>query len=103
MSADDPAARDLPEVLTADLDRATVEQLFDDLRDCAVVVEVLLKHDPRALVGESSVDLAAGRVALDDPEVRAVQIRYRALDRPWIDTLLRTPGGFRLVRMAAPE
>ena len=45
---------------------------------------------------------AAARDRLKAGDVRGVQLRYRYAGREWTDTVLRVPGGYRLVRMEVP-
>lgn len=91
----------MPQLQQADLDPATLDALFADLAQCAQIDEVLVKGaaDGRAgrLAGleQARAALAAG--------ARAVQIRYRWQGATWLDTLMRTPQGVRIVRTAVPQ
>lgn len=89
---------------TADLDPATLAALFADLADLTEIDEVLIKGATSSHAGTAG--LAEARLALDSGAARAIQIRYRWAGQAWLDTLMRTPGGVRLVRspvVSTPE
>jgi hypothetical protein len=82
------------------LDLPTLRQLFDDLDLCTEIVEVRTKG--------GAIDHADGvipfpdaRRAFEGRSVRGLQVRYLWEGEGWIDTLLWTPEGPRLVRMKA--
>ena len=93
----------LADVQEAVLDDATLRQLFFDLSQLAQIVEVRLKAAERAYATDSAPTLEAARHAVSTREALAVQLRYRYGNSEWIDTLLRVDGGFRLVRVQAPN
>ena len=87
----------------ADLDPATLAALFRDLEELTEIDEVLIKGAANGHAG--SAGLQQARQALEEG-ARAIQIRYRWAGKAWLDTLLRTPGGVRLVRspvVSTPE
>jgi len=80
------------------LDDRTVLALLDDLAAEAQILEILTKGGPQLrAAGAARLDEAFD--ALVDGSVRGVQVRYRHDGQEWWDTLLRAPGGFRLVRV----
>ncbi len=93
-------SRPLPTLTSADLDPATLEALFADLEALADIEEVQIKGASATRAGLT--DLAEARRALAYG-AHGVQIRYRWEGQGWLDTLLRTPGGLRLVRSPAPS
>lgn len=94
---------DLPPVYQAELDEETSLALFRDW-GALDAIEVSVKRAERAYVLEHEAwTLTAARAALESGAVRAIQVRYVHEDRAWTDTLLRHPGGLRLVRMAAEQ
>ncbi|MFO0609529.1 MAG: hypothetical protein U0324_40575 [Polyangiales bacterium] len=91
----------LPDVHEGVVDGATLDALFDDIAREARVFAVLVKGGAEALAEGGGVTLDAARDALKAGSVRAVQVRYEHRGVVWMDTLLRAPGGYRVVRMAA--
>ena len=81
------------------LDEATLDQLFSDITQCTQLIEVMVKHDPRAYTPETSFTLDDARRMLNDGSARGVQLRYTYNGAQWWDTLMRTPSGVRLVRI----
>lgn len=90
----------LPDVQDADLDRETLDQLFFDLSKLAELLEVRVKGavDAHAVETEPTLEAALARLA----EGFAVQLRYRYQGSEWIDTLLPSPAGARLIRVRPP-
>ena len=88
----------LPPLCDAVVDAATLAQLEDDMQRTQVQ-SVQVKHGATRLVGEGTWQLPAAFAALRAGEVRGVQINYRYDNHEWTDTLLRTPDGYRLVRV----
>lgn len=90
-----------PRLQQGALDPATLDALFADLAQCTQIDEVQIKGaaDGRAV---RLAGLDAARAALATG-ARGVQIRYRWDGSAWLDTILRTPAGVRLVRTAIPE
>ena len=100
-----PPADARPELQTlwqATLDDGTLAQLFADLGAAAEVLSVQAKADPRRPAAADPLTLAAARDRLTAGDARAVQVRYRYDGCEWTDTVLRVPGGYRLVRMQVP-
>lgn len=88
---------------TADLDPSTLAALFADLEALTEIDEVLIKGATTSHAGVAG--LAQARLALEHG-ARAIQIRYRWAGQAWLDTLMRTPDGVRLVRspvVSTPE
>lgn len=97
---DDDEVLTIPELHIATLDDATLDQLLFDVAHAATSVEVRLKGGPTALAWGASPSLAEARVTLQRGEASAMQLRYAFRGKTWVDTLMRTPEGIRLVRMA---
>jgi hypothetical protein len=93
---------DLPILWKATLDDPMLDQLFTDLESAAEGLSVQVKGDPREYASTDPLTLDAARHRLRAGDVRGVQVRYRYDGREWTDTVLRVPGGYRLVRMEAP-
>ena len=91
----------LPDLHQAELDEATVRQLFADVRDHTELMEVIPKSAASAYVPEiAAITLAEGLELLLVGGVRALQLRYRHDGNVWWDTLMTTPqGSFRIVRI----
>lgn len=90
----------LPPVQEAILDEATLDRLFFDVAHGAELVEVVTKGGAEAYAGEPGApDLSRAREALRSGRAFGVQLRYRFGGTEWWDTLMRVPGGVRLVRI----
>lgn len=92
----------LPELHQAVLDGPTLDALFADLAACTEVLDVQAKGSATAYAHDAA-GLGAVREALLSGSVHAAQIRYRWRGEIWWDTLLRVPGGVRIVRRCAPQ
>jgi hypothetical protein len=92
----------LPELQDALLDEKTVDRLFFDVKHAAELIGVAFKggSQERASATAAGDALDQAREALRAESVLGVQLRYRHRGREWWDTLLRTPAGIRLVRIA---
>jgi hypothetical protein len=98
-----PSSVLLPDLHQAEVDRATVEELFRDVELEAELLEVRVKGAARGHVGDETVDLAAARTFLLSGEVRGVQLRYVHRGETWCDTVMALPGGaYRIVRIRPP-
>ena len=92
----------LPDLFEAVLDKDALETLMSDLDSHAEVFEVLAKVSPGTRASKASLSLREAQQMLLTSEIRAVQIHYRHEGVLWRDTLMGSPSGFRLVRMALP-
>lgn len=102
MTPDSPLS--LPALQQAELDVATVAQLFRDLAHCTQVIAVLPRYTARTLVPPHTIELEAAHAGILDGTLRGVQVRYRYEGREWTDTLLAlAPGRTRLVRINAED
>lgn len=90
----------LPTLQESLLDDATLDALFDDIARETQVLAVLVKGASEALAEGGGVSLDAARTRLKAGAVAAVQVRYVHRGTAWTDTLLRAPGGYRVVRIA---
>lgn len=88
----------MPEMREGQLDAAQVEQLFADLASCTQVLAILEKGGQQNHAKTSHSNLIAARDRFLNREVLAVQIRYHYDNAEWIDTLLHSPTGIRVVR-----
>ena len=92
----------LPELVEGTVDATLLEQLVRDLTSLTTIQEIHLKggaasHAERSHVGlPEAVDLLVGG------QLRGLQVRYLWQNVGWIDTLLRTPGGIKIVRTKEP-
>lgn len=88
----------------ATVDRATVNQLFDDIAECTQLIEIMAKQGGQKRVREGeSFTLTTAREALLSNSLVAVQIRYVFNGEQWWDTIMAMPdGAFRIVRIRQP-
>jgi hypothetical protein len=91
----------LPDLHEAEIDEATLRQLFDDVAAHTELLEVIPKQSAAAYVPEiPAITLAEGLDLLLASGVRALQLRYRHDGAVWWDTLMPTPHQtFRVVRI----
>lgn len=92
----------LPALHQAELDAAGIDELLSDIAALGEVLEVQWKQGPQQHADAVPPDLAHARAALASGKARGVQIRYAFDGRVWVDTLIATPSGAKLVRMVAP-
>lgn len=93
----------LPELHTAELDEPTLGALLDDLERHTEVLEVQLKLSPGQHADTVGRGLREAWQLLRSGQVRGVQVRYRYQGGEWRDTLLRSGGHVRIVRMRTPD
>jgi len=91
-------ALSLPPLYRGELDDATLDQLFADLKSCAEMIQVQVRS---MTIGDADqlVALHEAERAIKSGTARTVQIRYRHQGKSWCDTLLARPAGFHLVRI----
>lgn len=89
-----------PELTQADLDSETLQQLLQDLGQLTEILEVSVKGGGTQRAQTSHRDLAELAVKLEAGELRGVQVRYLWQGQHWLDTLMRTPTGVRIIRTA---
>ncbi len=92
---------ELPTVHDAIVDRDTVEQLFFDIANAAELREVLIKTHATRMADRGETSLDSARTAIVQGAAAAVQIRYRHAAIEWLDTILKTSAGYRIVRIQA--
>jgi hypothetical protein len=92
----------LPPPQMADVDRATVERLFDDVSLLGDGVSVSIKG---GLLSRASAagSLAEARALLFSGNTSAVQLRYGHEGASWCDTVIASGVGFRLVRVKSED
>ncbi len=100
MNHDDPI--DLPEVEVDVIDEAALRALADAVGEHGTGLEVTVKHGATMFAPEQTFGLADSVDALVEGAVLGVQLRYRFGELYWMDTILRTPAGYRVVRMQEP-
>lgn len=91
----------LPNLYSGELDLAALSTLFEDLSAHAQVTEILVKGGATQHASGVRASLPEAYALLVAGAVRAVQIRYRWENQDWSDTILKTAGGARVVRMTA--
>lgn len=89
----------LPTLYEAQLDAAQVKDLFTDLEHGAQIHEVRTKHGGTTRSKLGAADLPSLSAQLWGSERQSLQIIYTHKGRTWIDTLMRTTEGVKLVRM----
>lgn len=92
----------LPPVQTALLDAATFAQLLADVEALGGPLEVLVKWRPEEHTAARGPSLAEARSAVEQGRALGLQLRYTYQGCLWMDTLMRTEEGLRLVRIAHP-
>ena len=90
---------ELPVINEAILDTDTLQQLFEDVRQCTHLIEVIVKRDPRVQTPDANYTLDQAIQMLNDGSAMGIQLRYSFDGAQWWDTLMRTPGGTRIVRI----
>lgn len=90
----------LPDVHEAMLDATTERSLLTDIEALTDLLGVTLKGAPTQMVDDRTLTLAEALAAWRAGAARGMQLRYRHQGVEWWDTLLRTPAGTRLVRIA---
>ncbi|MDA3962291.1 MAG: hypothetical protein PF961_16000 [Planctomycetota bacterium] len=83
----------------ADLDPATLEQLFADISTHCRVIGCLIKGAPDGYAPEQQHPLETARTLLASRKIRGMQIRYVYQGEQWWDTLIAQGEITRLVRV----
>lgn len=87
------------ELFVAELDRVKLDQLFADLGSLATDVDVSAKYrDTQRLNPVSALTLPQAHSLLVGRRVVGVQVRYGYAGQRFVDTLLPTRSGVRLIR-----
>lgn len=86
----------------SDIDRDTLGRLLFDIEHAAELTDVRVKAKPDRFAEPGRPSLSEAAALLESGAVSAIQVRYLAHGRAWCDTLLRTAGGFRVVRAEEP-
>jgi hypothetical protein len=98
---DAPGPIELPTLHSAELDRATLAQLFDDIERECVVLAVLVKGGAETLAEGGGVSLSRARELVESRAVRGVQLRYQHQGVEWWDTLMVLGPTVKLLRTRA--
>jgi MauM/NapG family ferredoxin protein len=93
---------ELPELREAELDPGGLRALFADLAAATEIQEVRLKRASTDRGHAASLSVEEALEALLGGSVRGVQVRYHYDAQDWCDTILQTPHGYRVVRLASP-
>lgn len=91
-----------PDLVEGVVDAATLSDLVRDLQTLTVIEEIQLKGGAQSHAERVKIGLAEAADLLLADKLRGLQIRYRWEQTGWIDTLLRTPDGIRIIRTKAP-
>ena len=91
---------ELPQLQDTLLGREELEALVRDVGACTELLAIQAQGQGGRRGPALSLSLAEIPLALNEGEARRVQLRYRHEGQEWWDTLLRTPEGVRLVRIA---
>jgi hypothetical protein len=94
---DEPDQTLFPDVLEATWDRETVDSLFSDLEQGAVVKHVQVRAT-RVGPRDAAVTLQEAKRLLDDGTAQAIQIHYEFDGQAWCDTLIVSPTTIRVIR-----
>jgi len=92
----------LSEIKEAILDDAQLRTLFADIATYGKVQEVTMKASPRSRP-ENVRRLPELYLKLVERRLYGAQIRYEFESAAWLDTLVTTPAGCRLVRVRLPD
>jgi len=92
----------LADIKEAVLDDAELRTLFADIATYGKVLEVRMKASPRA-TPDPVRRLPELYLKLVERRVYGAQIRYEFEKACWLDTLITTPAGCRLVRVRLPD
>ncbi|MFT4541726.1 MAG: hypothetical protein ACI841_002699 [Planctomycetota bacterium] len=91
----------LPVTEQAELDSSQIDDLFRDLSACAEIKHITVKSgeaDTNAKMVENP-DLVHARYLIDQPNTRAIQIRYEFEETLFFDTLTKRDGSYQLIRI----
>jgi hypothetical protein len=94
--------KSFPELVEGVVDAATLHDLVRDLQTLTTIDEIQLKGGAQSHGERANIDLSEAVTLLIANKLRGLQIRYRWEGVGWIDTLLCTPEGIRIIRTKAP-
>jgi len=101
LSVPDSGVR-LAEIKEAVLDDSELRTLFADIATYGKVLEVTMKSTPRSR-SDPVRRLPELYLKLIERRVYGAQVRYEFESATWLDTLITTPAGCRLVRVRLPD
>ncbi len=90
---------ELPELEEGLLDEAALRTLCEEILAHTELDQVLAKGPSGGHTPNKGWDLGEALEALIGAQVRGIQLRYRYQGKAWFDTILRSPDGYRVVRM----
>lgn len=93
---------ELPTLTQSVLDEATLQSLISDLLQCTQILELTTKGGEQLRAQKEKSQLPELVAGLKAGAFRGLQIRYLWEEKEWIDTLLATPEGLRLIRIEQP-
>lgn len=103
-SSQEPSPPPLPDLCQAVLSAEDLQALARDLQALTQIVRIVPKYAAQAYAPETAdLDLANGINLLQTGAIKGLQIHYLHEGSAWLDTLLSTPVGIRLVRMEVNE
>jgi len=93
----------LPPLHVADIDEEKLRELLVDVESLGEHLEIVIKRTSEGHVDRGPcTSLSDAMAQLFTGTALGVQLRYRFQGSDWWDTLMRTAGGFRLVRIQHP-
>lgn len=95
----DSTNMELPELDEGLLDEAGFRALCAEVERLTELDQVLVKGSPARYTPDTNWQLPAARDALIAGQARGIQLRYRYDGQAWFDTVLKTPDGYKVVRM----
>lgn len=101
LSRMEQAEIELPELRETELDADGLRALFRDLVAATEIEGIRCKQAPDQRADAAGISPEEALAWLLEGRVRGVQVRYRYEGESWCDTILATPGGHRVVRVAA--
>lgn len=93
---------ELPELLESTLEPAAVLDMARQIDAHAKILEVLRKGAPQTHTPTGDGNLWDAVNELLNCQCRGIQVRYEFDGETWVDTLMRTPNGIRVIRMRQP-
>lgn len=93
----------LPELSEGWLDPESLGQLVLDIEGLTQVLEVIVKGAPERFASDQRVALRQAFAMISTRTIQGMQVRYRWEGETYMDTLLWTPQGLKVVRMKGED